>query len=102
VDQPAAAFKERSAKLLAGGAKGDAADERPVRRFQPHAHMRLADFFSVSDRVRRQRDHGLGIAGAERAGALDQRDEIEVCALRGYCTVNQETTRPPGGFHIGA
>ena len=32
--------------------------------------MRLADFVGIDQLMRRQRDHGLRIAGAERPGAV--------------------------------
>ena len=47
--------------------KRDAIDNRTVAGFEPHPDVCLADFVGIDQLVRRQRDHWLGIAAAERA-----------------------------------
>ena len=44
----------------------------------------------------------LGIAGAERAGALDQRDEIGIGGRRAHGAVDHEAIRAAGDLHVGA
>ncbi len=67
----AATLRERGAELLSDRAKRDGIDDRAVARAQAHAHVRLADLLDIGDGVGGQRDHRLGVAGAERAGARD-------------------------------
>ena len=72
-----------------------------IAGFEAHAHVRLADFLGEGDGVRRQRDDGLGIAGAERPGAGDHRHEVGVGGGGADCAVDQKAARAAGGFNIG-
>ena len=45
----AAVLQQRSAEFLPGGAEGDGVEAGAVGGFQPHAHMRLADFLGIGD-----------------------------------------------------
>ena len=67
---------QRVAERLADRAKRDGVDDRAVAGLEPHAHMRLPDFVGIDELMRRQRDHRLGIAGAERAGAVEHRGQF--------------------------
>ena len=73
-----AALEQRIAELLAGGAERDRIDGRAVARAQPNANMRLPDRLRIRDGVPGQRDHRLRVAGAERPGAVDGREELEI------------------------
>ena len=73
-----------------------------VGGFQPHPHMRLADLLGISHRMRRQRNHRLGIARSERPGALDHGDEIGIRRGGGDGAVDHEPVGASRGLNIGA
>ena len=98
----AAAVAQRHAEFLAGGAECDGVEPGAVGGFQPHAHMRLADFLGIGHRMRRQRNHRLGIARAERSGALDHGDETGVRRSGGDGAVDHESVGTSRDLDIGA
>ncbi len=98
----AAAVTQRHAKLLARGAEGDGVEAGAVGGFEPHPHMGLADLLGIRHRMRRQRNHRLGIARAERPGAFDHRDKLGVRRGGRDRAVDHQPAGTPRRFHIGA
>src|SRR5438309_8124311 len=76
VDAAPAVLQQRMAKLLPRGAEGDAVDDRAIAGAQPHTHMCLPDLLGIGDAVSGQRNHRLGIAGAERPCPRQARNQL--------------------------
>ncbi len=93
---------QRLPELLPDGAEGDGIDGAAVAGLQAGPHMGLADLLGIGDGVGGQRDHRLGIAGAERAGAGDGRVKLGIRRPRGQRAVDQERIVAPRRFHRGA
>ena len=102
MDGAAAVLEQGLSELLPGGAERNGVDGRAVAGLQTGAHMRLADLLGIGDGVGRQRDHRLGIAGAERAGAGDRRMQLGIRGPRRQGAVDQQGVVAPRGLDGGA
>src|SRR5260370_7865605 len=91
----AAVLRQCVAELLPDRTKGDAVDDGTVTGFEAEAQMRLADFISIDELMRRQRDHRLRIAAAERTGAIEGRGKFRRHRARPYAAVHQHLLLSP-------
>ena len=64
----AAIVDQRLAQRRTGDAEGNGVDHFSIARAESCPDMVLADRIDVSERMRRQRQHRFGIAGAEGTG----------------------------------
>src|SRR5260370_39103881 len=91
----AAVLRQCVAELLPDRTKGDAVDDGTVTGFEAEAQMRLADFISIDELMRRQRDHRLRIAAAERTGAIEGRGKFRRHRARRYGAVDHQLVLVP-------
>src|SRR5689334_6038747 len=72
----AAVLYQRMAELLSHGTECHRIHDGAVAGFEAQPQMRLPDLVGEHELMRRQRDHGLRIAGPEGTGAIERLDEV--------------------------
>src|SRR4051812_24168203 len=97
----AAMRKQGIAELLADRAERDGVHHGAVAGLEAQLQMRLPDLVGIDQLMRRQRDDRLGIAAAERAGAVERRNQFGRGGPRADRAVDQQLVDVPRLGYIG-